>query len=369
MIGKVVDGLLKKTWTQEEIQMYVGEYKNAYLSYAQDLQIREKAASGGVTSALLIYGLQNNLFDGAIVAKTVILNGKVRVQFEIATTKEQILAARGSKYVETKFLQEVLPLIRAFNGRVAVVGLPCDITALTNRCSKEPLLNQKIALKIALVCGHNSRVELIDHVSSQIEKEAGKKIVDYRFRVGHWRGRLEAEFEDKSIVTKHTKNFNDYQNLFYFCEKKCMACHDHYGYAADISIGDVWLFRLKANPIKHSGLIIRTEVGELIYNSAVKSLLLNSTPLDVRDIMDGQSRIGPSHYNVSARVKAGKLLGIKLKDTVKQKVSWHEFLNAFMSLANMRLSEKKWGKKLIFYTPRTILKASLYFKKALESIK
>jgi coenzyme F420 hydrogenase subunit beta len=369
LLGKLFDRLLKKEWSDEYIQRYVGAYLSAHLTHAQSFHIREKAASGGTISALFIHGLQSGFFDGVVVCKTLIVDGKVRARFEIATTEDQVLAARGSKYVETRFLQEVLPLIRSFPGCLAVVGLPCDIAALRHRCSKEPELSEKVKLTIALVCGHNSKTELIDKITTQLETESGQKLKDYRFRVGHWRGRLEADFENGITISKPSKYFNDYQNLFFFSERKCMACIDHYGYEADISIGDVWLFHLKSDPIKHSGLIVRSLIGDKLYKSTLKANLINSTTIDIRNIMDGQSRIGPSHYNVSARVKAGKIFGLKLKDTVNERVSWHAYLNALITIANMRLSEKNWGQKIIFVMPRAVLKVGLYFKKALESLK
>jgi len=369
MSGKLIDKLLKKQWADDDVARYVGNYLEVYLAHATSFATRNRAASGGVTSALLIQGLQSGLIDGAVVCKTILVDGKVRASFEIATTPEQVLAARGSKYVETRFLHEVLPLIHAFAGRVAVVGLPCDISALRHRCTREPELASKVRVTIALVCGHNSRTALIDGVTKRLEREADSPIKDYRFRVGHWRGHLEAEFEDGSVISTPTKVYNDYQNLFFFCEKKCMACYDHYGYSADISIGDVWLFRLRDDHIKHSGVIVRTEVGSLFYRSALEAGAIEHQSLDIREIMDGQARIGPAHYNVTARVYAGRLFGLKLKDTVGERVTWHAYLNAVISIANMRLSEKPWGQKLIFFIPRPLLKLFLYVKKGLESIK
>jgi coenzyme F420-reducing hydrogenase beta subunit len=166
-----------------------------------------------------------------------------------------------------------------------------------------------------------------------------------------------------------TARFNHYQNLFFFCEKKCLACHDHYGYDADISVGDVWLFRLKDDPIKHTGMIIRTSKGGGVFDLVVSAGGISSEPLDVRIIMDGQSRIGPSHYNVSARVKAGRHFGIRLKDNVKERVKWHHLLNAYLSIANMRLSESSTGQAIIFGTPRSIVKFYLYVKKTLETLR
>ena len=369
MLGNFIDRALKKEWSDEKIQKYVGSYKASYLAHATDSLIRRNAASGGVTSSLLIHGLRSSIFDGIVVCKTVLVDGKVRAKLEIVTTVDEVLEAQGSKYVETRFLQEVLPLLRSFKGRVAVVGLPCDISALRHRCDKEPALANKVVLTIALFCGHNSRTGLVDEITSQLERETGQKLKDYKFRVGHWRGRLKADFENGTTISKPSKFFNDYQNLFFFCERKCMACSDHYGYHADISIGDIWLFRLRKDPIKQSSLVVRSEFGEKLFRSALDAKRIMSEDIDIRDIMDGQSRIGPSHYNVTARARVGRLFGLKLKDTVNEPVALHDYFNAFMTIANMRLAEKSWGQKLIFIIPRPMLKVALYFKKALESLK
>lgn len=369
MFGTVLDRFLKKTWSQADIDRYVGAHRRAWLTHASDPEIRSRAASGGTTSAVLIEGLRKGVFDGAVVCTAEIVEGKVRPGFRIATEADQILAARGSKYVESRFLPSVLPLLRSFKGRVAVVGLPCDIAALRQRCQADPRLAAKVVVTIALVCGHNSRTTLIDAVTARLQKEAGQALRAYRFGVGHWRGHLEAEFDDGTILRRPTKVFKDYQNMFFFCERKCLSCHDHYGYAADLTMGDIWLFRLKADPIKHTAVITRTGEGERLFDAATSSGAVVAEPLDIRDIMDGQARIGPAHYNVTSRSRAGRLLGIKVPDRVHASVTWHDDLNALWTLANVRLSESTWGRRLIFALPRPLIRALLYVKKGLESIK
>lgn len=367
--GRLVDRAVRKPWSEADIEKYVGRFRGARLSHAREERVRAGAASGGVTSMLFMHGLNRGWFEGVVVCRTVLEAGKVRARFEIATCEEAVLAARGSKYVETAFLREVLPLVRAFPGRVAVAGLPCDVSALARRAEKEPELGRKLALTVALVCGHNSRKELIDAVTARMERKAGARLVDYKFRVGHWRGQIEAHFDNGEVRHYPTGRFNDYQNLFFFCEKKCLACHDHYGYDADISIGDVWLFRLKDDPIKHSGVIVRTERGGALFDSATASGEVVSQPLDIRDIMDGQSRIGPSHYNLSARAKVAPRFGVKLKDTVREPVRWHQRLNAWLTFVNMRISESPRGRRLLFRVPRRLIKTYLYFKKGLETLR
>jgi coenzyme F420-reducing hydrogenase beta subunit len=368
-LGVMVDRLVRKPWSDEDVDKYVGQFRDTSLSHARQEQIRNGAASGGVTSALFIHGLNHGWFEGVVVCRSVIERGKVRARFEIATSEEAILACRGSKYVETAFLREVLPLIRAFPARVAVVGLPCDISALARRADKEPELARKLALTVALVCGHNSRKGLIDAVTARMEREAGARLAAYKFRVGHWRGQIEAHFDNETVAHYPTSRFNDYQNLFFFCEKKCLACHDHYGYEADLSIGDVWLFRLKTDPIKHSGVIVRSERGDALFRAATRNGEVISQPLDIRDIMDGQSRIGPSHYNVSARARVAPRFGVKLKDTVHEPVRWHQWLNAWLTFMNMKISESPRGQRVLFHMPRRLVKAYLYFKKGLETLR
>lgn len=141
MIGKYIDRLVKKNWSDDQISNYIGDFKHCYLTYASCTSIRQKAASGGTTSAMLIHGLQAGLFEGVVVCNTKVTNNKVRVHFSIAVNREEVLAARGSKYVQSKFLQDVLPLIHAFSGRVAVVGLPCDISALKRIAGRDKTLN------------------------------------------------------------------------------------------------------------------------------------------------------------------------------------------------------------------------------------
>ena len=368
MLGKTAERLLRKNWSDDDVQRYVGDVEAAYLTYATAGEVRTTAASGGTTSAILIHGLAHGLFDGAVVCETIVIDGKVRPRFAIATTTEAVLAARGSTYVETRFVRDVLPLIREFDGTVAVVGLPCDITALRRHAARDPELDVKIALTIALVCGHNSRTELIDHVTDRLEHEVGASLTQYRFSVGHWRGRLEAEFDDGTLVSKPSREFKTYQNLYVCAERKCLSCADHYGYDADISSGDVWLYRLKSDPIKRTGIITRTARGQAVFDSAAGSGEVGSEGIDVRVIMDGQSRIGPSHYNVTARARAGRRLGVTVRDRVNARVSWHEYLNAVFSIGTMKLSETERGRGLIFRTPRPVLRAYLFVKKGLESL-
>jgi len=368
-IDALVDRVTRKSWTSREVANIVGaDARAAWLTYAQDPSVRAEAASGGTTSALLIHGIESGLFDGAVVCRAEIQDGSVRAKFVLARTRDEILAARGSKYVETRFLKEVLPLLRANEGRFAVCGLPCDITNLKRWEAKEPLLAERVAMRIAFLCGHNSRCDLIDGITRKLNREAGRTdLIDYKFRTGMWRGKLSAIYADGTLLQKPFSYFSDYRNLSFYSERKCLACMDHFGYDSDLSIGDVWLYALRSHPIKHSGIVVRSDRAEGLVAGAVSAGVVHAESVPVSKILDGQSRIGPTHYNISARSRAGRLLGIKIPDPLGARTSILSRLSALIGLANMRLSEGPHARR-IFEVPRPLIRAYLYFKKGLESL-
>jgi len=365
--GKAIDAALKKRWSDAALAAYVGETGAAYLAYAADDAVRAEAASGGAVSAMLLDLLASGAVDGAVVCRSVIEDGRVRARYSIATTAEQVLAARGSTYVLGDFAGEALPLIRAFPGKLAVVALPCEVTLVRHAAAADDALAAKVVCVIGLLCGHATEPELIDAVTERLTREAGSPLKSYRFRVGHWRGNLRATFEDGTVIEKPSGAYNLYQNLYFHSAKKCLFCGDHFAYEADISVGDVWIYRLKDDPIKRSGVIVRTEAGQAALDGAAERGALVLEPVALSEIVDGQARVAPTHYNVSARAKVGRSFGMKIPDRLGERVTWHERLVARMIIANHRFSHGEHG-GLLMKLPRPLLKAYLYVLKGLESL-
>ncbi len=362
-----IANLLRKQWNPEKIQKYVGSFKRSWFAHASSGSIRENAASGGVITALLSFLLKNGDIDGALVCRSVVADGRVRPQFFIAADEEKLLAAQGSKYIAVDFNQDALPLIRSFKGRLAVVALPCDTTHLRHACEIDPDLKKKIALVITLFCGHNSLPELTDMITRKLSK-GGRTIKDFRYRRGHWRGSLTAEFEDGGKVEKPFSYFSLYQNLYFFCQQKCHHCYDHTGFNSDFSAGDIWSLRMKDDPVKHNAVITRTPAGEAAFQKALDAGVITASTEPIGELCEGQARSLPFHYNTSARAKAGRLLKIKIKDTVNERVRLNDFIVAWMVLFNEKLSRSSGGQKLIRRTPRFLLKLYLYVMKGLESL-
>ena len=145
--------LLRKEWGAEIVHQFIGHFKKSYFAYASNENIRENAASGGVATALLTYLLDSKQINGALVCRSIVNGGKIRPEFIIARDNATLLSSQGSKYMAVDFTQDALPLIKSFEGRLAVVLLPCDTSTLRRVMANDPALGEKIALVITLFCG------------------------------------------------------------------------------------------------------------------------------------------------------------------------------------------------------------------------
>jgi len=359
--------IFHRDWPDDVVDRYIGHFSQSYFAYAASESIRKDAASGGVITALNGYLLEAGIIDGALVCRPHIVNGELTPEFFIAENIEMLLSAQGSTYCAVEFMRDAVPKIKDFKGKLAVVGLPCDIRKLQQLRKREQDFDDQIALTISLFCGHNSRPELTHMILKKLDRK-GVGVAAFRYRHGHWRGELEATLSTGEKISKPFSYFSDYQNLFYFCQQKCHYCHDHTGYHADISVGDIWSQNMKNHPIKHSAVILRTGTGESVFRQSVEASWLVAKKEPINAICDGQARSMPFHYNVSARARAGKLLGIQIKDDVGERVRWNDLLTGLIVLTNEKLSRTEFGKKLIARIPRFMLKLMLYFLKGLESI-
>ncbi|HSK47721.1 MAG TPA: Coenzyme F420 hydrogenase/dehydrogenase, beta subunit C-terminal domain, partial [Coriobacteriia bacterium] len=302
---------------------------------------------------------------GALVCVTSVEDGKVRARYRIARTRDEVLAARGSTYVLGEFSREAMSLIKEFDGKLAVVGLPCEIRLVRQNAS----LADKVVVTIALFCGHTTETEFLDKLTDKLSQNAGgSKIVGFRFRKGHWRGRLSAQFADGTSVERPSAYYLLYHNLYYGTPKKCMFCGDHFGYSADISAGDLWSQKYKNDPIKHTALMIKTERGARALEIARAAGNLAAEPVRVSDILDGQRRTAPFHYNVTARAQAGERLGMRVPDKVNTSVRWHERSVARATLKNHLETRTDEGSAKVLGRNRRLLKLKLYWMKGLESL-
>jgi len=353
--------------TQENQEYLLGPVVGCYLGYSNNESIRQNSASGGIVTGLLNYLMNNNLVDGALVCKQTISEDMIDYEVRIITDPQEILNFGGSVYFDIPILSAI-DQIRDFNGRLAIVGLPCHIRAISGMCQRDEELSKKIAFKIGLFCGHNSRRGLLLEVLRKKNIKEGEidKIV---FRKGHWRGKTHIYLktgEEREFPFQH---FSIYQNLHFDSLKKCLYCTDHTAEHSDISCGDAWLAYLKGDPIKHSIILTRNETSDEIMKEIRREGELYLMKIEPELVFKSQKRSLIYHKSIEARSRVGRLLGITISynDKYKNTARWNEYIAALIVLLNIKLSYNSRLRRLVFLVPRWLLYPYLFLFKLLTN--
>jgi len=321
-----------KTINYNDPNIYLGDYHSCRMGYAADEEVRNKAASGGVITALLCSLLREGEIDGAWVTRSTVKDGKIGYDTFIATTEEEIKSCSSSIYADTKQMTHARVLSEV-QGTIAAVMLPCQMKALNSYVADKPELKEKIALRICLYCSGVFSDQCMDLIIRKLGIQMAE-VEGIIFRRGHYRGKTIIQKKDGSEQqVSYTKTICAYKNAYYFAKNACMACQDLFGKESDLSFGDVWLKSMKKNPIKHTSCLIHSEKGLDMYSSAVSRGEIIDTHFTGKKLLQSQKRALVFKYNCAA-AKGGDL------DT-HAPCHWNHRLAYTLARRNQKFSNEK----------------------------
>lgn len=254
------------------LRSITGIARRALVGYATEEKIRELGASGGLVSQLLIYMLEKNLIDGAVVLGSSVGKGGWQAEPFVARSVEDIKRAQKSKYTLIPVLQ-ALTEIEKTPGRYAVVALPCHVHAIRNYQAKSRKLAKRISFLIGLYCNVAFEPYVLDDLCefSGVERST---VVDFGFRHGTWPGGIVAQFADGTSqkVLKLEEMRDEFNTLkLFYTPSRCNTCIDFSAEYADIAVGDPWLKGKDGNLLftdNRTTILTRTELGEEIIHKA-----------------------------------------------------------------------------------------------------
>jgi len=336
-------------------QRYLGDYKACYIGYAQDESIRSGAASGGVVTSILLYMLDRGLIQGALVTRQQMDGGEISYRTFIATTKEEIMDCRTSVYMDLPLAKHFKDIL-GFEGKVAVVALPCHLRALSKLEEKYPQLKERIVLKISLFCSGSPSRELTRRtlLKCKINPDEVSRIY---FRKGHWRG--ETHVEMKNGETKRISylyNLCMYKNLYYYATPRCFSCNDHIGFLGDISCGDVWLKEMKANPIKHTGIVVKNDKAQRLIEDIAQDNMISARETDATNTLKSQKRALVYKFHTGrAKKRLGRFFGLRYTGGVNEPSRWNHYLAVFLISLNIKASGSPFWSRAAFAMPRRFM--------------
>lgn len=307
---------------------YTGSYHEISIAYANDELIRRTGASGGMISVILIYLLQSGQIDGAVVTGMSKEKPWLTQPF-IATTQAEILDAAQSKYIITS-VNEILPEIEAFEGRLAYVGLPGQVQSIR----KLQEVNDPSVSNIKYIFGPFYGNTL--HFSSVRSFLRSYKIKDYQnisklyFRYGEWPGNMRVEMTDCRAV--ELPKFHANYLIPFHIMKNSLLCTDLSNEFTDISGGDAWAPVYEERGKGFSMVLSRTLEGERILKEMEAKGLITLQPITQDDAITMHSHgYDLKKRGTFIRIKFRKFLGQPVPD-YGYTLSDFTFIRYFMEL-------------------------------------
>jgi len=259
------------SWSKAEIFVFgrtrkaeeeFGIHRRLVVARATHDKILEACQDGGVVTALLLFALENELIDSAVVSGISQEKPLYPVP-TLATTPKEILEGAGTRYSYSPNIYGLAEGIKHKKASIAFVGTPCQIHAI-RKLQMFGLKKYTAPLKflIGLMCSECFAYEGL--MEKHIHETLGINLNDVR----------KMNIKGKMLVTtKSGVKTIPLVEVKQYARKSCRFCDDFSSELADISTGGLglngWTFT-----------IIRTEKGEELFSSAEKAGFLNVKTVD-----------------------------------------------------------------------------------------
>jgi len=313
--GKCLKCCPPLTWSNKQktsrYNYYLGDYSKSYVAHSTDEKIRYASASGGFVTSFLIYLLNRRLINGALVTKRSEINPVLSIPF-IARTRQEIIESNGSKYSPVKFDEILKEIIDSGKNdfKIAVVGLPCHIEAISQACKINSHLNKAVKYKISLLCGHSSSMYAYYYIFKKLGLHQ-KEITNIKNRGDGWPGSLKITTKSKVVKLpyRHKYSMGIVLSSPLFIPIACHMCKDAAGFNADLSVSDAWLKEYSDDDQGTNLVLSRNESIDRILDNINKDKSIQMIECDANKIVKAnyrvfRNKVDLSHYRMKWYLKS-----------------------------------------------------------------
>jgi coenzyme F420 hydrogenase subunit beta len=241
-----------------------GQSKDIFLARATDPQVHEHGQDGGLVSAILLWALENDRIDAALVSYLEGDGTTWKAVPGVARTREEILAASGSRYT---YSANTLAYTDATEGgaeRLALVGMGCQSSipgVMRSRKAGKP--GRRMALSIGLLCSKTFDDAIFPELFEAKYGLARADIVKMNIK-----GVFQLWMRDGSYHEVPLKECHGWTR------EGCKTCPDFAAEHADISTGGIGAFN------DWTLTLVRTDAGRDIIDGMLADGVIETRPGD-----------------------------------------------------------------------------------------
>ncbi len=243
-----------------------GAYSYGVYARSSDPEWVARAQDGGLVSGLVIHGLESGSLKGAVLGDVVPEQRQIGRPL-LATTREAVLGAAGSRYTYSPNTLALVEAMRRDVKPLVVVGVPCQVDGVRLQQNSSISLSvarwyrDNVALVIGLLCSEAFTHESITKLGEMIDVEPS------RIDNINIKGKVVVRLDDGEIRTASLKQYQD------FARPACLYCLDYGAENADISAGGVGLDGWTLT-------LVRTEAGHRALQGAIDDGWIETQPLE-----------------------------------------------------------------------------------------
>jgi coenzyme F420 hydrogenase subunit beta len=246
--------------TTEEVAGISGDI---VLARATDPEILDSGQDGGLVSAILIWALEHDVIDAALVS-ALEGEGTWKAVPAVARDRAEVLAAAGSRYTYSANTLAYPQAVAAGAERIALVGMSCQASIpAVMKARKTGKVARRLALSIGLLCSKTFDDAIFPDLFEAkygLERSAITKInIKGVFQI--WTN--DGGYHEVPLKEGHA-----------WTREGCKACPDFAAEHADISTGGIGAFN------DWTLTIVRTDLGRDILAGMVADGVIETRPGD-----------------------------------------------------------------------------------------
>ncbi len=276
-----------------------GIYRSLVLARTTDQSLNDIGQDGGVVSSILLYALENDIINGALISTLEGDGTSWKAVPTVATTKEEIIGGAGSRYTYSANPLAYFEAAEKGVDRLALVGMGCQASvpgALSSR--KAGKTSKRFVLSIGLLCSKTFNDSIFDELfdaTYNIKRESIKKM--------NIKGVFQIWCHDGSYHEVPLKEAHKWTR------EGCKSCPDFAAEHADISAGGIGKYS------DWTLLVIRTQKGEEIVEDMLAKGLIETKPStedpEAVELMNKLSRISRKRWPESASVSVRRHIPVR----------------------------------------------------------
>jgi coenzyme F420 hydrogenase subunit beta len=251
-----------------------GICKDIVLARATDPVLAEVGQDGGLVSAILLYALEHDLIDAALVSYLEGDGSTWKAVPGVARTKDDIIASAGSRYTYSANTLAYGDAVDSGAERIALVGMSCQTSAIpVMKQRKVGKVARRFTLNIGLLCSKTFDDAIFDEL---LDAKYGLKRADIKKM--NIKGKLQIWMHDGGYHEVPLKECHQWTR------EGCLLCPDFAAEHADISTGGIGAFN------DWTLTVVRTDIGRELMDG-----MLSKGWIDVRPGDDDPAAIELMH--------------------------------------------------------------------------